>query len=40
MVLDIMTVLAFVFLVLYKIASRIISMSGGKDKVLIFRTFF
>ncbi|BBN79760.1 hypothetical protein SESEF3709_04692 (plasmid) [Salmonella enterica] len=29
MVLDIMTVLAFAFLVLYKIASRIISMSGG-----------
>lgn len=29
MVLDIMTVLTFVFLFFYKIASRIISKSGG-----------
>lgn len=29
MVLDLMTVLAFFILVLYKIASKVISMSGG-----------
>lgn len=29
MVLDLMTVLAFIILVLYKVASKVISMSGG-----------